>query len=66
MQTGEKGGESGGGEGGLFGGDGIGKPSTSGPSKVYAGGAKSGKLKVGAAWCQLARVVGHLVAVNVI
>lgn len=42
------GGEGGkGGEGGvLFGGDGLGKPASGGSTKVYAGGASSGKLKV--------------------
>ncbi|GAB4821500.1 hypothetical protein N2152v2_008546 [Parachlorella kessleri] len=55
-KAGEKGGENGGGDGGLFGGDGIGKPSASGPSKVYAGGAKSGKLKIPKAVGALSKV----------
>jgi hypothetical protein len=48
MQGGAReGGGGGGGEAdGLFAGDGISKPSGGGTTKVYAGGAKSGKLKV--------------------
>ena len=34
-----------GGGGGLFSGDGTGRPSPSGGSKVYSGGARSGKVR---------------------